>query len=240
MRELTTTSYAVLGLLAVRPWTAYELTKQMSRSMSHIWPRAVSAIYKEPKDLVAHGLATASVEDNGERRRTRYSITPEGRLALERWLTQPSVPPQLESEGLVRVEFADQGTKEDLLRTLRELREHAEELKAQRLRQLEGYLVDGGPFPGRMHIHALIGPLLIEHATLFSDWARRAEEEVSRWPDVAEAAAPRGWELIRDFLAAREKGDRRRNRPRRGAESANQEAEPAPVRTRQRSSGPGA
>ena len=92
MRELTTTSYAVLGLLSVRSWTAYELTKQMSRSLSHIWPRAVSAIYKEPKLLVAHGLATASVEDNGERRRTRYSITPEGRRALEAWLARPSAP----------------------------------------------------------------------------------------------------------------------------------------------------
>ena len=232
-----TTSYAVLGLLSVRSWTAYELTKQMSRSLSHIWPRAVSAIYKEPKLLVAHGLATASVEDNGERRRTRYSITPEGRRALEAWLARPSAPPQLESEGLLRLHFAEQGTKEDLLRILRELREQADELKARRVSQLEGYLQDGGPFPERMHIHALIGPLLIEHATLFSDWARRAEEEVARWPDVTETAAPRGLEIIRAFLSAHHE-DNGRHKSERRAGSAIGQAKPT-VRPRRRTSGAG-
>jgi PadR family transcriptional regulator, regulatory protein AphA len=201
-KKLTTTSYAVLGLLSLKSWTAYELTKQMSRSMSHIWPRAVSAVYREPKTLVAHGLAEASLEDSRERRRTRYSITPAGRRALARWLTQPTTaPPEFESEALVRVEFAEMGTKKDLLRTLRALREQAEALKARRLAQLTGYLVEGGPFPERMHIHALIGPLVVEQAALLGDWARRAEEEITRWPDVsADAAAARGTEIIRDFL----------------------------------------
>lgn len=237
MRELTTTSYAVLGLLSVRSWTAYELTKQMSRSVSHIWPRAVSAIYKEPKLLVTHGLATASVEDNGERRRTRYSITPEGRRALEAWLTRPSAPLQLESESLLRLTFAEQGTKEDLLRTLRELREQADNLKAQRLAQLQGYLKEGGPFPERMHLHALIGPLLIEHATLFGDWARRAEEEVARWPDVTKTAAPRGEEIIRAFLSAHPEVNGRPKRGRRVGSAIGQ-AE-ATVRPRRRTPGAG-
>ena len=209
-KKLTTTSYAVLGLLSLRSWTAYELTKQMTRSMSHIWPRAVSAVYKEPKTLVAHGLAEASVEDAGERRRTRYSITPAGRRALARWLTLSSAPPAFESEALVRVEFAETGTKKDLLRTLRGLREQADALRAQRVAQLGGYLGDGGPFPERMHIHALIGPLMVEHATLLGDWARRAEEEVAGWPDVTAVAAARGTEIIRDFLSARQGPDRRR------------------------------
>jgi DNA-binding PadR family transcriptional regulator len=239
MRELTTTSYAVLGLLSVRSWTAYELTKQMNRSLSHIWPRAVSAIYKEPKYLVAHGLATASVEDNGERRRTRYSITPEGRAALQQWLAQSSTPPQFESEALVRVEFAEQGTKEHLLRTLRGLREQADDLKARRLAQLKGYLGDDASFPERMHIHALIGPLMIEQATLLSDWAGRAEEEVARWPDVTAAAAPRGTELIRAFLSAHEEGDRRRDGRRGDAGTENKQAVPTSVRRRRRSSGVG-
>lgn len=231
MRELTTTSYAVLGLLAVRSWTAYELTKQMTRSLSHVWPRAVSAIYKEPKYLVAHGLATASVEDNGDRRRTRYSITPEGRAALQGWLAQPSAPPQFESEALVRLEFAEQGTKEDLLRTLRELEEHSDELQARLLGQLEGYVDEGGPFAERMHIHALIGPLLIEKAALMSDWARRAQEEVARWPDVTHTAAPRGLEIIHAFLASHSKGNSRGGRGRR-AGSANGKAEPNSARPR--------
>jgi hypothetical protein len=32
-------SYAVPGMLAVRPWSAYELTKQMRR-LAYCWPKA--------------------------------------------------------------------------------------------------------------------------------------------------------------------------------------------------------
>ncbi len=61
---MTTTSYAILGLLAIRPWTTYELTQQMQRSLSRFWPRAESKLYEEPKKLVA--------QDWRQRRRTRW------------------------------------------------------------------------------------------------------------------------------------------------------------------------
>ena len=86
---LTTTSYAVLSLLALRPWTTYELAKQMKRSLGWIWPRAESRLYEEPKKLVAAGLATSRSEPTGRRRSTVYSITPEGRQALAGWLAEP-------------------------------------------------------------------------------------------------------------------------------------------------------
>src|SRR5215467_5626294 len=98
---LTTTSYAVLGLLAVKPWSSYELTKQMDRSLGRIWPRAVSKLYEEPKKLVAHGLARATAERRGQRHRTMYSITPRGRRALAAWLQQPGTGPVLEFEQLL-------------------------------------------------------------------------------------------------------------------------------------------
>ena len=55
--KLTTTSYAVLGLLSIKTWSSYELTQQMDRSLGRIWPRAVSKLYEEPKKLVARGPA---------------------------------------------------------------------------------------------------------------------------------------------------------------------------------------
>src|SRR5689334_14194107 len=85
-RPLTTTSFAILGLLSVRPWSAYELTGQMKRGLQYTWPRTETRIYQEPKNLVAHRLATARLEANGKRRRTVYSITSTGRRALARWL----------------------------------------------------------------------------------------------------------------------------------------------------------
>ena len=73
--DLTTTSYAVLGLLALRPWTTYELAQQMDRALGQFWPPARSKLYEEPKKLVTHGLAIATRESTGRRPRTVYSIT---------------------------------------------------------------------------------------------------------------------------------------------------------------------
>src|SRR5918998_1658963 len=54
--KLSTTSYAVLGLLGVRPWSTYELADQMSRALRWFWPRAQSNLYEAPKRLAAQGL----------------------------------------------------------------------------------------------------------------------------------------------------------------------------------------
>src|SRR3954469_5697273 len=93
---LTTTSYAILGLLALRSWTTYELAKQMERTLHYFWPRAESRLYEEPKNLVAQGLAHAEKTYVGKRARTIYSITPEGREALKEWLATEASPPALQ------------------------------------------------------------------------------------------------------------------------------------------------
>lgn len=56
---MTSTTYAVLGLLCVQPWSAYELARQMARSLRFMWPRAESGIYREPQKLIGLGYATA-------------------------------------------------------------------------------------------------------------------------------------------------------------------------------------
>ena len=84
--SLTTTSYAILGLLAIKPWSTYELTQQMDRSLGRIWPRAESKLYEEPKKLVSHGLARSERRYRGKRASTVYEITPAGRRALADWV----------------------------------------------------------------------------------------------------------------------------------------------------------
>ena len=102
----TTTSYAILGLLAIKPWTTYELAQQMDRALGRFWPRSESKLYEEPKKLVAHGLARAAEERVGRRGRTVYSITPRGRRALARWQAEPGDGPVLEFEQLLKVFFS--------------------------------------------------------------------------------------------------------------------------------------
>src|ERR1700730_16761929 len=102
--ELTTTSYAVLSLLALRSWTTYELAQQMKRDLHWFWPRAESNLYLEPKKLVGHGLARAEKRYRGRRPSTVYKITPAGRRALTEWVRERGNPgPVLEFEAIVRV-----------------------------------------------------------------------------------------------------------------------------------------
>lgn len=181
-RELTTTSYAVLGLLSLRSWSAYELAQQMKRSLRFCWPRAERGVYDEPKTLVAHGLAWASTQQTGARQRTVYEITPAGRRALRRWLAQPSRPPQLESEALLRAQFLEKGSHEDALANLRSLRDYAAAVQGQIKAQAREYLSSGGPFPERLHVIAVTGKFLLDYARLLENWAGWAEEQVGTWP----------------------------------------------------------
>ena len=68
MPRRTTTSYAILGLLALKPWTTYELAKQVQRSLNWFWPREERKLYDEPKGLVADGFAAARAEKRGSDR----------------------------------------------------------------------------------------------------------------------------------------------------------------------------
>ena len=67
MRKLSTTSFAILGLLAVRPWSTYELTQQVRKNLGRWWSKSERLLYLQPKILVEHGLATATTETVGRR-----------------------------------------------------------------------------------------------------------------------------------------------------------------------------
>src|SRR5262249_31451051 len=149
VQKLTTTSYLILGLLALRRWSTYELAQQMQRSIQYYWPRAESKIYEEPKKLVEHGLATATREYAGRRPRTVYAITNKGRRALRRWLAEPGTGRVVEFEGLVKGLFAERGGKEKLPAPLASTRDEAEENRLHHAELASDLAETGGPFPDR-------------------------------------------------------------------------------------------
>jgi PadR family transcriptional regulator AphA len=185
MKELSTTSHVILGLLGVRPFTAYELARQMQRAVRFYWPRAERKLYDEPKHLVAHGLARARPEATGRRPRTVYTITPKGRAALRRWLSGPSAPAAMEFEAMMKVFFAEQGSKDQLLATLRAIAAEADAVD-RHLRALARENVEGAPpFPERLHVLALTFRFHLEYAALVRRWAAWAEARVAQWTDTA-------------------------------------------------------
>ena len=187
---LTTTSYAVLGLLSIKPWSSYELTQQMDRSLGRIWPRAVSKLYEEPKKLADRGLARSATRRNGQRTRTVYTITAEGRRALAGWLQQPGEGPVLEFEQLLKVFFADNGTKADLLATLAAAQAWARARCQESLAIGEQYRGGSGPFPERLPELQLTSRFLTDFYLLVGEWARWAATIVAAWPDDPRQAKP--------------------------------------------------
>ena len=189
------TPYALLGLLSVRPWTTYELAQQVRRSLHWFWPRAERKLYDDPKRLAAAGLAKASEEYVGKRKRTVYAITAEGRSALRSWLDTPSPEPSWENEALVKVFFADGGGLDTLRRTLTAMGETA----GVRLAELGTAARGEAPFPERRHLHAVTVRLAqdLEEATLrWSQWALaqtatwQASDDVGDWDPESNVYTP--------------------------------------------------
>jgi PadR family transcriptional regulator AphA len=187
---LSTTSYAVLGLLAIKPWTTHELVQQVDRSLRRLWPRAHSKLYEEPKKLVAHGFARAEDDPVGRRRRTRYTITPEGRRALAAWLHEPGAGPALEFEQLLKISFADSGTKADILANLAATRQWVAEQNVENLATARAYLAGEGAFPQRAALNQLAGRFLTDYYAMVDRWATWATEVVEAWPDDPRQAHP--------------------------------------------------
>ena len=180
---MTTTSYAILGLLAVKPWTTHELVQQVDRSLRRIWPRAQSKLYEEPKKLVAHGYARATDDSVGRRRRTRYTITAKGRRALATWLREPGDGPILEFEQLLKISFADSGSKADIVANLDAARAWVVDQNAENLATARGYLEGHSAFPERAALNQLAGRFLTDFYVMVAHWIAWASHVVDRWPD---------------------------------------------------------
>jgi DNA-binding PadR family transcriptional regulator len=189
-RELSTTSYAILGLLALRAWTPYELAKQMERSLHFYWPRAESKLYEEPKKLVAYGLASVERQVVGRRPRSVYTITPAGRRALATWVRETGdLEPAFEFEPMVRVTFSEHGTPADLLQLLRAIQAHLETWETYGDQRAREYLETGGPFPHRLALVALVSQFVYESRRMVREWAAWAERHVMTWESFSQVDA---------------------------------------------------
>jgi DNA-binding PadR family transcriptional regulator len=196
--ELNTTSYAILGLLNLQPWTAYDLAAEMKHCFGAFWPRADSRSYAEADRLVAHGLAVAERVYIGRRPRTTYSITPPGRKALEAWLASPFRAYTLEFEGLIRVFLSRAATKEQLLDALDQIELEADTLLAFAEGAAQAYFKCRAPFQDEeSHVRAFVFTFMVPFARHMKAWAQSTRAEVESWADLSpEGKRDRAVEII--------------------------------------------
>ncbi len=180
--RLTPSSYAVLALLDLKPWTGYELTQQAQRSLRYAWPKSERLLYSEPKKLVELGYATVHQEDRGNRTRNVYSITEEGGRVLKEWTTTRTEPPRFEIEAMLRLLFADHGSREDVFRALDEFEADIDGHHQDIVALMGSYLDGGHPFPQRAHLSVLFATFQIEMFKTIERWIAFARAEIDDWP----------------------------------------------------------
>jgi DNA-binding PadR family transcriptional regulator len=93
----------LLGLLAARPLSGYEIAKLFDGELRNVWTAKHSQIYPELARLSEEGLIRQSA--TGPRRRKTYTITPAGKSLLKKWLTETEPDRSYRHEAMLRVAF---------------------------------------------------------------------------------------------------------------------------------------
>lgn len=199
-KQLTTTSYAVLAQVAVRPWSTYELAQQRIRYFRYVWPRAESAIYREVKRLSAMGLVVGRKEYNGKRARTVYSITEDGNRELRVWLGTPVSPFAMDFEAMIRLFVAPLGSKEEIISTLEQVGADAQEM----LRfggEVKQEFIDGiATTQDQVYIRSLAVDFFISLLNTVAAWVERTLVEIKSWDDLTpDGKNQRGMEIMRQL-----------------------------------------
>jgi DNA-binding PadR family transcriptional regulator len=203
MADQSPATYGLLGMLAVRSWTGYELTRQVRRSLRFIWPTSEGHLYREQKRLVTLGWAVVEQEQTGQRTRNRYTITPAGREALAKWLATPPEEPHLQIEGVLRAFYADLGSPADLHQTMTTTAQQAASMLATLRGFVREYLAEGGPMdmveqgiggPGdrRTFGGRTMFPERLPSVALALDITTRLLEQVERFFDVETTTVQQG------------------------------------------------
>lgn len=95
--------FALLGALADRPRTGYELLKHFEQSLAYAWPASHSQIYPELARLRDEGLIEQT--GAGARNSKTYAVTDAGLVEVRRWLRETSPDRRVRSEAALRTFF---------------------------------------------------------------------------------------------------------------------------------------
>ncbi len=106
--DLSTTSYLLLGMVALGPMSGYDIKQMADASTRHFWQISYGQIYPELKALEKAGMVHAAEAARGSRQRTLHQLTDTGTEALADWVSDPTVSPvELRDEMLLKLFFSD-------------------------------------------------------------------------------------------------------------------------------------
>lgn len=129
-------SHALLGMLALRPASGYELAREFEQTIGrYAWRAGHTSIYPELGRLADKGLIEVTHE--GARGSRTYAVTPTGYEQLRDWLLgPPDAGVRVRNETVLRMFLITALEPPDARRVLERIAEHAgaeaDELRAVR------------------------------------------------------------------------------------------------------------
>jgi DNA-binding PadR family transcriptional regulator len=181
--ELSATAKVILGMLASRPRSGYEIKQLVDSSARFFWAASYGQIYPELKKLEKAGLIAGDDSSRGGRQRTTFRLTTEGRRAAREWIRRPPEVLEIRDEGLLKLFFAG---SIDAKRGAEIARERAAEsrVKAAELRAIAERIDEAGQ-PAGPEARPDGGSLTvlrygIEMSEWTAEWFERAAEELQR------------------------------------------------------------
>jgi DNA-binding PadR family transcriptional regulator len=171
----TAVTWAVLGLLGVKPMSGYDIKRAIDRTIRHFWAASYGQIYPELKRLEEAGWISGKDASQGERARRIYKLTAQGGRELEAWLHGYETRIEMRDESLLRLFFADALPRDDALGLLSARRQGYRMMLAY-LRSLD----DGeGPDPPFVDLVYRWG---LDHCEWGIEWCDRQERRLRRAP----------------------------------------------------------
>jgi DNA-binding PadR family transcriptional regulator len=193
--ELSATGKVILGMLAARPRSGYEIKQLVDNTARFFWAASYGQIYPELKRLEKEGLINGSDSANGKRQRTVYKLTAAGKRAAREWIDRPPEIFETRDEGLLEIFFAG---SIDPARTAAIARERAAKAAASaaELRAIQDQLEEKGRHEGPHH-EPDAGSLMvlrygIEMNEWVAEWFERAAKDLENETAGARVGARRG------------------------------------------------
>ncbi len=181
--ELNATGKVILGMLAARPRSGYEIKQLIDNSARFFWAASYGQIYPELKRLESDGLVKGSDSAQGNRQRTVYKLTAKGRRAAKEWLVSDSEVLESRDEGLLRLFFAG-GIDPPQTAEIARKRAATSRAKAAELRAIQESIDETGA-PDGPEAEPDAGSLLVlrygvEMSEWAAEWFERAAVELEK------------------------------------------------------------
>jgi PadR family transcriptional regulator, regulatory protein AphA len=178
--ELSATAKVILGMLAGRPRSGYEIKQLVDRSARFFWAASYGQIYPELKKLEKAGLIAGDDSSRGARQRTVFRLTAEGKRSALEWISSPAEVLETRDEGLLKLFFAGSIDPKRMAEIARE-RAAASRAKAAELHAIAD-AVDQSGRPEGPAAKPDAGSLTvlrygIELSEWTAEWFKRAAEE---------------------------------------------------------------